>query len=100
MESLSFNRYVIIGSAASVNYNCDLDSYRNNESVTPHPRSPLDNYTLHVIDIELGILRDNRTFKHDKIILSHNQGLYLYKQTLAVLSVQHQTIYIYQASFL
>ena len=32
----------------------------------------------------------------DKIILSHNQGLYLYNDTLAVLSIQHQTIHIYQ----
>lgn len=31
----------------------------------------------------------------DKIFLSHNQGLYLYKDTLAVLSVQHQTIHVF-----
>lgn len=32
----------------------------------------------------------------DKIFLSHNQGLYLYRDTLAVLSVQHQNIHIFQ----
>ncbi|KAG0700702.1 DET1 [Chionoecetes opilio] len=70
--------------------------YRNNESVTPNPRSPLEDYTLHIVDIEMGRLSDSRTFMHDKIFLSHNQGLYLYRHTLAVLSVQHQTIHIFQ----
>lgn len=37
-----------------------------------------------------------RTLKTDKIFLSHNQGLYLYEDTLAVLSVQHQTIHIFR----
>ena len=73
-----------------------FDMYRNNESVTPNPRSPLEDYTLHIVDIEMGRLTDSRTFMHDKIFLSHNQGLYLYRHTLAVLSVQHQTIHIFQ----
>lgn len=46
--------------------------------------------------MHLGKLCDTRQFKVDKIFLSHNQGLYLYKDTLAVLSVQHQTIHIFQ----
>ncbi|XP_042205419.1 DET1 homolog isoform X2 [Homarus americanus] len=91
-------KYVIVGSASadggnSIDY---FDMYRNNESVTPNPRSPLEDYTLHIVDIEMGRLCDSRTFLHDKIFLSHNQGLYLYRQTLAVLSVQHQTIHIFQ----
>ncbi|KAK3859733.1 hypothetical protein Pcinc_034172 [Petrolisthes cinctipes] len=92
-------KYVIVGSAASPDdaQNLDhFDMYRNNESVTPNPRSPLEDYTLHVVDMEMGRLCDSRTFRHDKIYLSHNQGLYLYRHTLAVLSVQHQTIYIFQ----
>lgn len=44
----------------------------------------------------MGKLCDIRNFKVDKIFLSHNQGLYLYKDTLAVLSVQHQVIHIFQ----
>ena len=32
----------------------------------------------------------------DKIYLSHNQGLYLYNDILAVLSVQHQVIHVFQ----
>lgn len=34
-------------------------------------------------------------FTHDKIFLSHNQGLSLYGSTLVVLSVQHQTLHVY-----
>jgi len=37
-------------------------------------------------------------FRCDKIIPSHNQGLYLCKTTLAVLSVQHQTLTIFHVS--
>ncbi|XP_063216321.1 DET1 homolog [Bacillus rossius redtenbacheri] len=91
-------RYVIVGSAAYIPD--DLRPrfhhiYTNNEAVTPNPRSPLEDYSLHLIDLEQGRLCDTRTFKVDKIFLSHNQGLYLYKDTLAVLSVQHQTIHIF-----
>lgn len=70
--------------------------YRNNESVTPNPRSPLEDYSLHIIDLHSGRLCDTRSFKCDKIILSHNQGLYLYRNILAVLSVQQQTIHVFQ----
>ena len=70
--------------------------YRKNESVSPNPRNPLEDYTLYIVDIQEGRLCDKTTFKIDKIFLSHNQGLYLYKDTLAVLSVQHQTVHIFQ----
>lgn len=43
-----------------------------------------------------GILADKVEFKTDKIFLSHNQGVYLYKNILAVLSVQHQTVHIFK----
>lgn len=57
--------------------------------------SPLEDYTLCMVDIRSGQVTDQINLKNDKIFLSHNQGLYLYKNTLAVLSVQHQTIYLY-----
>ena len=38
---------------------------------------------------------DRLKFSHDKIFLSHNQGLSLYGSTLVVLSVQHQTLHVY-----
>jgi len=92
-------RFVIVGSAAFVPdepHAAMYCMYRNNESVSPNPRNPLEDYTLHIVDIQEGRLCDKTTFKTDKIFLSHNQGLYLYKDTLAVLSVQHQTIHIFQ----
>ncbi|XP_014786466.1 DET1 homolog [Octopus bimaculoides] len=92
-------KYVIVGSAIFVPedpYPFFFDVYRNNESVPPNPRCPLEDYCLHIVELETGLLCDTRQFKCDKIFLSHNQGLYLYKNTLAVLSVQHQTIHIFQ----
>ncbi len=92
-------RYVIVGSAAYLPEEPHphfFEVYRNNESVTPNPRSPLEDYSLHIIDLHTGRLCDTRTFKCDKIILSHNQGLYLYRNILAVLSVQQQTIHVFQ----
>ena len=64
--------------------------------MTPNPRSPLEDYSIHLVDIQNGRLCDTRNFKIDKIYLSQNQGLYLYKDILSVLSVQHQTIHIFQ----
>lgn len=92
-------KYVIVGSAMAVPEEPHphfYDIYRNNEAVTPNPRSPLEDYSLHLIELETGRLCDSRHFKCDKIFLSHNQGLYLYRDTLAVLSVQQQTIHIFQ----
>ena len=56
----------------------------------------LEDYTLYCVDIEEGCLTDSKQFKIDKIFLSHNQGIYLYKDRLAILSVQHQTIHVYR----
>lgn len=112
-------RYVLIGSASYIPEEIRphfYEIYTNNECVTPTMRlvyfdysiystthnihvffrSPLEDYTLHLVDLHLGKLCDTRHFKVDKIFLSHNQGLYLYKDTLAVLSVQHQMIHIFQ----
>lgn len=91
-------RFIIVGSVSLRNITNLDDNYRTNESVTPNPRSPLDDYSLHIVNIDLGVLTDTKTFHYDKIYLSHNQGLYLYKTTLAVLSVQHQTIHIFDVS--
>ncbi|CAG2162147.1 unnamed protein product [Oppiella nova] len=95
------SRYVIVGSAAFVADEVPpiyFDIYRNNESVSPNARSPLEDYSLHLVDIISGRVCDKRVFKTDKIFLSHNQGIYLYDNTLAVLSVQHQTIHVFHIS--
>lgn len=94
-------RHVIVGSAMYVPeepHPFFWDMHRNNESVSPSPRSPLEDYSLHLVDMVTGTLKDKRTFKTDKIFLSHNQGLYLYRDTLAVLSVQHQTVHIFKVT--
>ena len=94
-------KFVIVGSASTIPEDVHplfYDIYRNNESVTPNQRSPLEDYTIHSIDLYNGRLQDSRTFKCDKIFLSHNQGIYLFKDLLAVLSVQHQTIHIFQVT--
>ncbi|XP_057291122.1 DET1 homolog [Hydractinia symbiolongicarpus] len=94
-------KFVIIGSASAIPEDFHplfYDIYRNNESVAPNARSPLEDYSIHVVDLCHGKLHDSRAFKCDKIFLSHNQGIYLYKDLLAVLSVQHQTIHIFQVT--
>lgn len=92
--------FVIVGSA-SYSTRADFhpqmwELHQNNESVAPNPKLPLENYTLYSIDIAEGILADKVEFKVDKIFLAHNQGVYLFKNVLAVLSVQHQTIHIFK----
>lgn len=59
-------------------------------------RCPLEDYSLYMVDLHNGRVTSQLDFKTDKIFLSHNQGLYLYNNTLAILSVQHQTIRIYE----
>ena len=93
------SRYVIVCSAIAVPEEPTpyfYDIYRNNESVFPNVRSPLEHYSIHIVDLYTGQHCDKRSFRFDKIYLSHNQGLYLYNNTLAVLSVQQQTIHIFQ----
>jgi len=91
-------KFVIIGSAAPLPEEPHppfYSTYQNNESVSPNPRNQLENYTIYVVDIEKGVLVDKTVFPTDKIVLSHNQGIYLYKNVLAILSIQHQTIHIF-----
>ena len=92
-------KFVIVGSAVYIPDSTHPqfhDVYRNNECVSPGTRFPLEDYTLHIVELETGAHIDSRCFKCDKISLSHNQGLYLYKDTLAVLSIQQQTVHIFQ----
>jgi len=94
-------KYVIVGSAQSVPedpHPLFFDTHRNNEAVSATARSPLEDYCLYIVELETGHVCDYRSFKYDKIFLSHNQGLYLYKNTLAVLSVLQQTIHIFHVT--
>ena len=92
-------RFVIVASSALVRenpYPFFYDAFRNNESLPHTNRTQLEDYTLHIINLHTGELSDLRQFKCDKIYLSHNQGLYMYGDTLAVLSVQQQTIHMFK----
>lgn len=51
---------------------------------------------MYLIDIHTGRVTSQINYKCDKIFLSHNQGIYLYNSLFAVLSVQHQTIFLYE----
>lgn len=91
--------FVIVASSAPVRenpYPFFYDLFRNNESLPHTTRSQLEDYTLHIIDLHTGELTDSRQFKCDKIFLSHNQGLYLYINTLVVLSIQQQTVHVFK----
>ncbi|XP_074597130.1 de-etiolated protein 1 abo [Brevipalpus obovatus] len=91
------SRYVIVASAALANEGAHpiYDEVRNNESINLNYRRVLEDYCLHLIDIRSGKQCDSLSYKIDRIMLSHNQGIYLHKDVLAVLSIQHQTIHIY-----
>lgn len=91
-------RHVIVGSSLVVPdepHPPMYAQYRNNESVSANGRYQLEDYTLYAVDIEAGYVSGFKTFKCDKIYISHNQGLSLCESMLAVLSVQHQTVYLF-----
>lgn len=91
-------RYVIVASATYIPEAPHLplyDVYTHNECVSPGTRFPLENYNIHIVDMASGIETENLEFLKDKIGLAHNQGLYLYKSTLVVFSMQKQSIYIF-----
>ena len=93
------SQHVLVVSAAFLSNDAQppfYDIYTNNEAMTPNHRFPLEDYSLHSVDYINGILQCSVEFKCDKIFPSHNQGLFLCKNTLAVLSVQHQTIHIFR----
>ncbi|XP_062562273.1 DET1 homolog [Armigeres subalbatus] len=91
-------KYVIIGAASFIpedNHPRFYELYTNNEAIKPTASCPLEDYTLYIIDLHNGRISDSKDFNVDKIILSHNQGVYLYNDTLAILSIQHQTVHIF-----
>ena len=92
------SRHVLVMSAAPLPNDASppfYEVYSNNEAMSPNQRFPLEDYSLHSVDYVTGMLQCSVEFKCDKIFPSHNQGLYLYKNVLAVLSVQHQIVHIF-----
>lgn len=91
--------YAVVGSAAVIPDDIRpqfYEIYTNNEAVSPNPLFPLEDYTIHLVNLNLGAVSHYLHFKSDKIFLSHNQGIYLFNNTLAILSVQHQVIHVYK----
>ena len=92
------SQYVIVVSSDTIssdNMPNMFEMFRNNESITADSQSPMEDYTIHLIDIVGGVVADMKEFKCDKINLSHNQGLSLCNSRLAVLSLQQQTIHLF-----
>ena len=96
---LTEDNYVIVASSASLPddpFPHMYDTFRNNESLSPHIRFTLEDYTIFLISLTGGCVTDSYEFRCDKIFLSHNQGLSLCGSKLAVLSVQHQSIHLFE----
>lgn len=92
-------RYVIVGGASHVADEARpsfYELYTTNESVEPTAKCPIENYYLYLVDMVNGQLSSTLVMKSDKIYLSHNQGICLYNNTLAILSILHQTIHVYE----
>lgn len=56
----------------------------------------MEDYSIFMVDLVTARVTGQIHYKCDKIFLSHNQGIYLYNNLFAVLSVQHQTIFLYE----
>jgi De-etiolated protein 1 Det1 len=74
---------------------------RNTTSTRSNPSSltiipNLDDITFWLVHLESGKIRDKLEFKSDYIYLSNHSGVSLYDNSVAITSVQHQTIYFYK----
>jgi hypothetical protein len=89
------NSHLIVASSEYINDEA-LPQYSdlatNNESIH---YSTVENYTIYLVDIKKAKLSDKLKFNADKINLTNNQSLCLFKNTFAVLSLQNQTIHVY-----
>lgn len=92
-------RFVIVGAASFIsddNRPGFHEIYTTNEAITPTSKYNLEDFSIYLVDIQEGRVTDTVDFNVDKIFLAHNQGIYLYNNTFAVLSVFHQTIHIFE----
>jgi hypothetical protein len=58
--------------------------------------SNLEDITFYLVGLKDGIVYDKRAFRRDYIPLAHHAGVYLYNDLFAVLSIQTQTIHLFQ----
>lgn len=95
-------QYVIVGSSGLLQedtYPHLYELFHGNEDISPQMQFRVEDYTLHIVDMLGGFVTDSHQFKCDKIQLAHNQGLSLCGSKLAVLSIQHQTIHLFQIRY-
>jgi len=92
---LEDGRYVLLAGM------CILNGY--NFLITEYERYPdlfdkLDpfSYIFFVVDLQQGIVTDEVQLPQDVICLSHNHGISIHGNTIAILSRLRQTIYIYE----
>lgn len=88
----------------------DSTSFTNPLSLSgtlPHHESPplhhslpsmsnLEDITFYLVGLKDGVVYDKRSFQRDYIPLAHHSGVYLYNDLFSVLSIQSQTIHIFQ----
>jgi len=89
------SRYAVISTQQPASRDYIRSSWwSNNESITPSTQ--LEDYNILCIDILGGVKTSSIEFNCNKILSSRSQGIFLLKDTVAILSTQHQIIYIYK----
>ena len=94
-------QYAIVVSSETIDddgYPNMPDILGNNEAISSSSLCTLEDYTVYIVDILGKCVTDSTTFKYDKINLSHNQGLSLCNSLLAILSLQQQTMHLFEIS--
>ncbi|GAA0140857.1 ubiquitin-protein ligase [Lithospermum erythrorhizon] len=56
----------------------------------------IDKITFHLLRMEDGVILDERVFHNDYVNLAHNNGVFLYDDLLAIVSLRYQRIHILQ----
>lgn len=94
--ALFYKENFLIVASSSLVQDENLPAYdqlaTNNESIH---YTVVENYTIYLIDLKRNVLCDKIRFPSDKINLTHNQSLSLFRNVFAVLSQQNQTIHVY-----
>jgi de-etiolated-1 len=89
------NVYLIVASSELLNDD-NLPSYSqlatNNESIHS---GMIENYTIYLVNIKQKKICDKLKFKGDKLNLAFNQSFGLFNNVFIVLSLQNQTIHVY-----
>jgi hypothetical protein len=83
--------------ANPLSFSATLPTIDSNPHHNPLPSmSNLEDITFYLVGLKDGIVYDKRAFQRDYIPLAHHAGVYLYNDLFAVLSLQTQTIYLFQ----